>query len=308
MPLGRYLKAHKDSPALNLSLFYTIVQNNNHAKLDLRDKKISSMSKRKQLIDTTSLSLVKRGGHIGHTVPSILQPRSKYPLSSQLLLGRREKLDLVCPFSSGHQASYALHLTARVLRRGGHVLLIDTRGEASCLQRFVETQARSLPSSISFVGQHWVGGTLTNWSNISKVVRRCAEISNQFDSFLVSNRLHLPRYEKMMRSYPGLLQPLLTTSQSTPKRVSSCKSRVKLTGCPDLLLVINPAENRGIVRESERLGIPIVGVVASNDSLDGITVPVPVNPTSLLWPDSFGVYAIQLAASLEGKEMQFKTR
>ena len=266
------------------------------------------MSKRKQSIGTTGLSFVKKGGHIGHSVASILQPRSKYPLSSQLLLGRREKLDIICPFSSGHQASYALHLIARVLRRGGHVLLIDTRNEASCLHRFVETQARFLPSSISFVGQHWVGGTLTNWSNISKIVRRCAEVSNQFDSFLVSNRLHLPRYEKMIRSYPGLLQPLATASQSTPKTLNSGKSRVKLTGCPDLLLVINPTENRGIVRESEKLGIPIVGLVASNDSLDGITIPVPVNPTSLLWPDSFGVYAIQLAASLERRqqEMQFK--
>ena len=257
------------------------------------------MSKRKQLVGTARLSLVKKGGHIGHSVASILQPRSKYPLSSKLLLGRREKLDLICPFSSGHQASYALHLIARVLRRGGHVLLIDTRDEASCLHRFVETQARSLPSSISFVGQHWVGGTLTNWSNISKIVRRCAEVSNQFDSFLVSNRLHLPRYEKMIRSYPGLLQPLPMASQSKPKTANSRKSRVKLTGCPDLLLVINPSQNRGIVRESERLGIPIVGLVASNDRLDGITVPVPINPTSLLWPDSFGVYAIQLAASLE---------
>ena len=246
------------------------------------------MSKRKQL----GPSLVKKGGHIGHTVPSMLQPRSKYPLSSQLLLGRREKLDLISPFSSGHQASYALHLIARVLRRGGHVLVIDTRGEASCLHRFVETQARSLPSSISFAGQRWVGGTLTNWSNISKIVRRCAEVSNQFDSFLVSNRLNLPRYEKMIRAYPGLLQPLPTATH---------KRRVKLTGCPDLILVINPTENRGIVRESEKLGIPIVGLVSCNDSLDGITVPVLVNPTSLFWPDSFGVYAIQFAVSLEGR-------
>lgn len=264
------------------------------------------MSKREQLSGRTGLSLVKRGGHIGHSVSSILQSRSKYPLSSQLLLGRRERLDLICPSSSAHQAAYGLYLIARVLRQGGHLLLIDTRGEASCLHRFIEAQGRSLPSSISFVGQHWVGGTLTNWSNISKVIRRCAEISNQFDSFLVSNRLHLPRYEKMMRSYPGLLQTLSTASQLTPKTTNTPmigRSRVKLTGCPDLLLVINPAENRSIIRESKILGIPIVGVVASNDSLDGITAPVPANPTSLLWPDSFGIYAIQLAISLECREV-----
>ena len=70
---------------------------------------------------------------------------------------------------------------------------------------------------------------------------------------------------------------------------------VKLTGHPDLLLVINPSENRQIIRESERLGIPVVGVVDSNDNLRGITVPVLINPGSLLQPDGFAIRAVQLA-------------
>ena len=70
---------------------------------------------------------------------------------------------------------------------------------------------------------------------------------------------------------------------------------VKVTGCPDLLLVINPAENRQIIKESERLGIPVVGVVDSSDNLRGITVPVLINPGSLLQPDSFAIRAVQLA-------------
>ena len=248
-----------------------------------------------------AISLTKKGGHIGHNAASALQPRLRHPLSSQLLLGKRGRGDIASPSISVDQAAIGLHLIARVLKHGGHVLLLDTRGETSALQRFVEARASFLPPSLSFGGQHWVGGTLTNWNTISKMVFRCAQISNQFDTFLMSNRIHLPRYEKMRRSYLGFLQhyrnkrdPLVENKQIVR---NSYTDDVKVTGHPDLLLVINPAENRQIIKESERLGIPVVAVVDSNDNLHGITVPVLINPGSLLQPDSFAIRAVQLAIS-----------
>ena len=271
-----------------------------------------------------ALSLVKRGGHIGHNATSTLQPRLRHPLSSHHLLGKRGKGDVVCPFLSADQATRGLYLVAKVLQRGGSVLLIDTRGDASPLQRFVEGQTSSLPSKLSFVGQHWAGGTLTNWSNISKTVRRCAQISGRFDNFLCDNRLHLPRYEKMRKSYLGLLQTSVMskdfqdfkqnkeTQDTYPSlheplknnRVKGAKGMgsVKLTSHPDLLVVINPAENRHIIKESQRLGIPVVAVVDSNETLHGITVAVAINPGSLLWPDSFAIRAVQLAIAVECKD------
>ena len=246
-----------------------------------------------------ALSLTKRGGHIGHNAASTLQRRLRHPLSSQLLLGKRGRGDIACPSISVDQAARGLHLIARVLQHGGHVLLLDTRGETSPLQRFMEAQASFLPPSLSFGGQHWVGGTLTNWNTISKTVFRCAQISNQFDTFLMSNRVHLPRYEKMRKSYLGFLQHYRNKRNHSVENRQIVKSSymddVKLTGYPDLLLVINPAENRQIIKESERLGIPVVGVVDSNDNLRGITVPVLINPGSLLQPDSFAIRAVQLA-------------
>ena len=283
-----------------------------------------------------AVSLTKRGGHIGHNAASTLQPRLRHPLSSQLLLGKRGTGDMSRLSISVDQAARGLYLVARVLQHGGHVLLIDTRGEASPLQRFMEARASFLPPSLSFSGQHWIGGTLTNWNTISKTVFRCAQISNQFDTFLVSNRVHLPRYEKMRRSYLGFLQHyqsttnFVTSSFCLQNEKAMCQlvtekvgnntmhknnrdtyvenkqmvrdghmDGVKLSGHPDLLLVINPAENRQIIKESEKLGIPVVGVVDSNDNLRGITIPVPINPTSLVQPDSFGIRAVQLAIGRE---------
>lgn len=246
-----------------------------------------------------ALSLTKGAGHIGHNAAPTLQPRIRHPLSSQLLLGKRGRGGMGCPSVSVDQAARGLHLIAKVLQHGGHVLLLDTRGGGSPLQRFMEARASFLPPSLSFGGQHWVGGTLTNWSTISKMVSRCAQISNQFDTFLMSNRVHLPRYEKMRKSYLGFLQHHRNKANHSVGNKQMAKSSymddVKVTGCPDLLLVINPAENRQIIKESERLGIPVVGVVDSSDNLRGITVPVLINPGSLLQPDSFAIRAVQLA-------------
>ena len=292
--------------------------------------KMTSLTSYQAARGRIALSLVKRGGHIGHNATSTLQPRLRHPLSSHYLLGKRGKGDVMCPFLSADQATRGLYLVAKVLQRGGSVLLIDTRGDASPLQRFVEGQTSSLPSQLSFVGQHWAGGTLTNWSNISKTVRRCAQISGRFDNFLSDNRLHLPRYEKMRKSYLGLLQTSVIskdfqdfqqnkeTRNTYPSfdeplkndRVKGAKGdtqqscvmgSVKLTSHPDLLVVINPAENRHIIKESQRLGIPVVAVVDSNDTLHGITVAVAINPGSLLWPDSFAIRAVQLAIAVECK-------
>ena len=138
----------------------------------------------------------------------------------------------------------------------------------------------------------------------------------------------MPLYEKMTKSYLGLLQTSVTSkdlknlkdfkqnkeSKDTypsfheplknngVKQQSCVMGSVKLTSHPDLLVVINPAENRHIIKESQRLGIPVVAVVDSNDTLHGITVAVAINPGSLLWPDSFAIRAVQLAIAVECKD------
>ena len=323
----------------NVGLVDNAVHNHTNCLTNLRlVNNIASNVNRLVTRAKKTISLIKRAGHIGHNAASTLQPRLRHPQSLQLLLGKRGRGDVACLSISVDQAARGLYLVARVLQHGGHVLLVDTRGETSPLQRFVEARASFLPPSFSFGGQHWVGGTLTNWNSISKTVFRCAQISNQFDTFLVNNRVHLPRYEKMRKSYLGFLQhcqPLTNLElvnnivndvnrlpyekigkEKTGKDTIHKNNRnipvenkkmvrdihtnnVKLTGDPDLLVVINPAENKQIIKESERLGIPVVGVVDSNDNLHGITIPVLINPGSLLQPDSFGIRAVQLAISRE---------
>ena len=304
---------------------------------------LSHNAQSQKVRDRLARSLIKKAGHVGHTAKVTLQPRLRHPISSRFLLGKRGREDVGCPYLSADQAAEGLYVIGRVIQRGGHVLLIDTRGEASAFCRLMEGQKKFLPSSISFAGQHWVGGTLTNWNSISKIVRRCGQISNRFDNFLVSNRVHLSRYEKMRRSYLGLMQtpkiesaamtscndmlhdllPVQKKLKNDPRVVSVDtnysqskigkglvensrshsslvgKGGVKLIQSPDLLVVINSTENKHIIKEAERLGIPVVGLVDSNDTFHGITVPLSINTGSLLCPDSFAILAVKLAITID---------
>jgi ribosomal protein S2 len=303
---------------------------------------LSHNAQSQKVRDRLARYLIKKAGHVGHTAKATLQPRLRHPISLRFLLGKRGRGDVGCPYLSADQAAQGLYVIGKVIQRGGGVLLIDTRGEASAFCRLMEAEKNFLPLSISFAGQHWVGGTLTNWDTISKMVGRCGQISNRFDNFLVKNRVHLSRYEKMRRSYLGLTQTsktetgALTASNdvlhdllpvqkkfktapcvvsvdtnynqsklrkglvenSRSHNSSNSKGGIKLIQSPDLLVVINPAENKHIIKEAERLGIPVVGLVDSDDTLHGITVPLSINTNSLLCPDSFAILAVKLAITI----------
>jgi ribosomal protein S2 len=101
-----------------------------------------------------------------------------------------------------------------------------------------------------------------------------------------------------MPSYNDVFLPVQKKFKTAPRVVSGLveNSRsIKLIQSPDLLVVINPAENKHIIKEAERLGIPVVGLVDSDDTLHGITVPLSINTGSLLCPDSFAILAVKLA-------------
>jgi small subunit ribosomal protein S2 len=179
------------------------------------------------------------------------------------------------------QAIKGLYLSSTVVRRQGHILIIDTRGETSSMSGLVKSSNYKIPTALSFSGSRWMGGSLTNWDSISIMVRRCAQISKQFDGFLAQNRIHIPRYEKMREAYPGFI------------KTSLCFKRG-----PDLLWVINPTENKHIIQEANRLNIPIIGLVDSNTDLSNITIPIPINTNTLFQSNKLITTLLALSNSL----------
>ena len=209
-------------------------------------------------------TFLKDGGHMGHKPLKLPISRLWHPHIGNFIIGDRNMVALINSPLTLKQAIKGLYLSAAVLRRQGHILIIDTRGETSSLPGLVKSSNDKIPTTLSFSGSRWMGGSLTNWDSISIMVRRYAQISKQFDGFLAHNRIHIPRYEKMREAYPGFI------------KTSLCFKRR-----PDLLWLINPTENRHIIQEANRLNIPTIALVDSNTDLSNISISIPINTNTL---------------------------
>ncbi|BDA51699.1 Ribosomal protein S2 (mitochondrion) [Coccomyxa sp. Obi] len=230
--------------------------------------------------------LIQSSGHLGHRPFKLSLSRICYPAASSLLIGERGRGAIINPSITLEQTAKGLFLGASVLRQKGKILIIDTRGEISPMGGLIERYNRQIPASLSFSGSRWVGGSLTNWSSISEMIGRSAQISHKFQAFLERNRIHLPRYEKMKQAYPGFLHFTRNGTQ------------LRLTRQPDLLLIINPNENRHVIEEAQTLKIPVVALVDSNTDLSNITIPIPINYNVPLWSNAIINILIDLATSL----------
>lgn len=242
--------------------------------------------------------LIQSSGHLGHRPLKLSVSRICYPAASSLLIGERGRGAVLDPSTTLEQTAKGLFLGASLLRRKGKILIIDTRGEVSPIGGLIEKYNRKIPASLSFSGDRWVGGSLTNWSFISEMIGRSAQISHKFQAFLEKNRIHLPRYEKMKQAYPGFLHSTRNGTQ------------LRLTRQPDLLLIINPNENRHVIEEARTLKIPVVALVDSNTDLSNITIPIPINYNAPLWSNAIVNILIDLATSLsiQSKERSFVYR
>jgi small subunit ribosomal protein S2 len=256
---------------------------------------------------------LNHGSHVGHKTAKLLTSRAWVPPIGVYLVGNRDKVAAIDSHLTLEGAAKGLYLAAAILRRGGHVLVIDTRVEASSLPNLIEISNYRIPVSLSFSGSHWVGGSLTNWDSISVMIRRCAQISDQFDTLITRNRIHIPRYEKMRHAFPGFIKSnhlfqktggsLFTLAGKGENLLNFHDAQLRFKRRPDLLWILNPNENRHIIEEAERLSIPTVGMVDSNTDLSNITVAIPVNTDSLLWPGKVTTILLSLSKCLAPLEL-----
>jgi ribosomal protein S2 len=122
---------------------------------------------------------------------------------------------------------------------------------------------------LSYVSYKWIGGTLTNWKQISKSVCTFAKFSERCQDFLINTRLDFPKFNRVKKCFQGLLY------KEKDKMFLAFKKK------PDLIFLINPNENQSILDEAYKLHIPVIAFTESNTNPKGITFPIPVNNYSI---------------------------
>ncbi len=248
--------------------------NNLHQSLTVfSNKKIKSNNKQ--------LELSYCGVHLGH---KSLKLKSAWHSSiSQFLIGSRNNSAILNTNDTLKYLIKALYIVTLIIKSGGHILIINTNPEYSKLLQQLKNNTQS--SKISYSDCHWVGGILTNWSQIHKSINTFTNFYHKFDGFLLKNNIHFPRYKKMKKSFKGFIN--LSCKQNKQLNNNYKQNLVfknnlflKTKWKPDLIFILDSKNTGGIIKEASKLQIPIVALIDSSTNVANITYPIPTNNNS----------------------------
>jgi small subunit ribosomal protein S2 len=198
-------------------------------------------------------ALVDAGVHFGHKSQRWNPKMSKYIHST------KENIHIINLNYTLQMLSDALKVIDSVVSKGGKILFVATKKQAA---KKIEELANE--TNQFYVNHRWLGGMLTNWSTITKSIKKMKDLevlkSNPDNEFTKKEILKITnQHEKLVKSLSGI-------------------SEMKKS--PDLVFIIDTKLEHIAVSEANLLNIPIIGIVDTNCDPDKISYPVPGNDDS----------------------------
>ena len=221
--------------------------------------------------------LLEAGVHFGHQV------RRWNPKMKEYIFGERNGIYIIDLQKTQKLFRDALNYVTESLteRPRQKVLFVGTKRQA---QEAIKEEAERCNQF--YVNNRWLGGLLTNYQTVQKSIQKLKEIEamredGRFEMLTKKERLKLDReHESLMKNLAGIKD---------------------MNGLPDMLFVIDVRKEDIAIKEANRLGIPIVAVVDTNCSPEGITQVIPGNDDALR---AIRLFASRIAdAILEGQQV-----
>jgi len=227
---------------------------------------------------------LKTGIHLGHKSIRLSKSNFWHPLMANYFLGIKNGIGVFNTQQTRKCILRAFFLITLILKKKGHILIVNTNPEffricknfILCTTHLQENSLKKKTitskhpkfdsTRLSYSTYKWVGGTLTNWKQVSKSILTFAKFSERCENFLIQNSIDFPRYNKIKKCFQGLI---------------TGKGFLAFHEKPDLVFIMNPNENRNIIAEANRLDIPVIAFVESNTNLNGISYPIPTNNYSI---------------------------
>jgi len=221
--------------------------------------------------------LLEAGVHFGHQV------RRWNPKMKEYIFGERNGIYIIDLQKTQRMFRDAIQFVTNVIAddRGKTVLFVGTKRQAQDAIREESERA-----GMYYINQRWLGGLLTNFQTVQKSIKRLKDLeAMQGDG----------RYEKMTKKERIKLD---REREGLEKNLSGIKNMTRL---PDVVFIIDVRKEEIAVAEANRLGIPVVAVVDTNCSPDGIDYIIPGNDDALR---AVRLFAARIAdAVLEGQQM-----
>ena len=209
------------------------------------------------MVSVTMKELLEAGVHFGHQV------RRWNPKMKEFIFGERNGIYIIDLQKTQRMFREAITFVTNLIAedKGKTVLFVGTKRQAQDAIR-----EESEKCGQYYVNQRWLGGLLTNFQTVQKSIKRLKDLeAMQTDG----------RYEKLTKKERIKLD---RERESLNKNLSGIKSMTRL---PDAVFIIDVKKEEIAVAEANRLGIPIVAVVDTNCSPEGIDYVIPGNDDAL---------------------------
>jgi len=229
-------------------------------------------------MSVTMRQMLEAGVHFGH------QTRYWNPKMAPYIFGHRNRIHIINLEKTLALYQEAMKFVRKLSANRGALLFVGTKRQAREIVR-----EEAMRCTMPFVDHRWLGGMLTNFKTVKQSIKRLKEMEQMaqdgtLERMSKKEALGVQRdMDKLMRSLGGIKE---------------------LTSPPDALFVIDVGYQKGAISEAKKLGIPVIGVVDTNHSPDGVDYVIPGNDDS---NRAIKLYARGMAdAVLEGRNTSIK--
>lgn len=205
-------------------------------------------------MSVTMRQMLEAGVHFGH------QTRYWNPKMAPFIFGDRNKIHIVNLEKTLPMFQDALKHVRQIAANKGRILFVGTKRQARDI-----IKEEAVRANCSFVNHRWLGGMLTNYKTVKQSIKRLRDLEamvadGSIDKVSKKEALTLKReMEKLERSIGGIKD---------------------MGGLPDAIFIIDVGHESGAVTEAGKLGIPVIGVVDTNNSPEGVAYVIPGNDDS----------------------------
>jgi small subunit ribosomal protein S2 len=231
------------------------------------------------LPDFSMRQLLEAGVHFGH------QTQRWNPRMGEFIYGDRNGIHIIDLTQTHPMLEQALIAVRETVAKGGRILFVGTKRQA---QKPIADAAERCAQY--YMNHRWLGGTLTNWKTVSNSISRLKEIDEKqadgsLEGLTKKERLGMERDQAKLQASLGGIR--------------------EMGGLPDLIFVIDVNKEDLAIAEAKKLGIPVVAVVDTNCSPDGVDYIIPGNDDAAR---AIGLYCELISrAALDGMTTQMES-
>ena len=226
-------------------------------------------------MSVTMREMLEAGVHFGH------QTRFWSPKMAPYIFGARNKIHIVNLEKTLAKYNEAMAFVKKLSGNRGNVLFVGTKRQA---REIISEEASR--AGAAYVDQRWLGGMLTNFKTVKTSIKRLKDMELAVEA---GDLERMPKKEA------------LTFRRELEKLQKSIGGIKEMASLPDAIFVVDVGYHKIAITEASKLGIPVIGVVDTNHSPEGVDYVIPGNDDS---SRAIQLYARGVAdAILEGRSL-----